>query len=161
MEQVYFILGVVIRTYVDSEGCKSNCFFLAWTNAFIAYVKILFKRIKTNSSVWHSYFFSASLWLPSTTGNQGYFFLRQSQWGQQRDAYLYPFPSQCIYIKPCHKTNSKGCEPSHSMSAGIHENDLLCSGVFSENVIFSLMCVIPLKSEWTLWLELTVLYMRN
>lgn len=134
--------------------------FLAWTNASIAYVKILFKRMKTNSSVWHSYF-SAIIWLPSTTGNQGYFFLRQSQWGQQRDAYLYPFPSQCIYIKPCHKTNSKGCEPSHSMSAGIHENDLLCSGVFSENVIFSLMCVIPLKSEWTLWLKLTVLYMRS
>lgn len=134
--------------------------FLAWTNASIAYVKILFKRMKTNSSVWHSYF-SAIMWLPSTTGNQGYFFLRQSQWGQQRDAYLYPFPSQCIYIKPCHKTNSKGCEPSHSMSAGIHENDLLCSGVFSENVIFSLMCVIPLKSEWTLWLKLTVLYMRS
>lgn len=143
------------------KDVNQTVFFLAWTNAFIAYVKILFKRIKTNSSVWHSYFFSASLWLPSTTGNQGYFFLRQSQWGQQRDAYLYPFPSQCIYIKPCHKTNSKGCEPSHSMSAGIHENDLLCSGVFSENVIFSLMCVIPLKSEWTLWLELTVLYMRN
>lgn len=70
-----------------------------------------------------------------TVGNQGDFFWDSHSEGS-RDAYLYPFPSQCIYIKPCHKTNSKCCEPSHSMSAGIHENYPLSSGLFSENVIF-------------------------
>lgn len=72
-----------------------------------------------------------------------------------------PFLHSAFISSHATKQTPRAVSLPHSMSAGIHENDLLCSGVFSENVIFSLMCVIPLKSEWTLWLELTVLYMRN